>query len=881
MSFVFLFEEAKGMDKSLLGGKGYGLVQMASIGLPVPPGMVITTEACKQYYKTGRPPEGVFDEVKAKLSQIEKKTTKTLGGNDNPLLVSVRSGAPFSMPGMMDTILNLGLNDSVAQRLAQLTGSERFAMDAYRRLIQMYGKVVLGIPGGEFETLLDRRKSGLGVARDAELTASELRLLVQEFKEVLRKKGSEFPQDPWRQLEAAVVAVFRSWDNPRARDYRRFYRIADDLGTAVNIQAMVFGNLGEDSGSGVGFTRDPSVGVKRLYGEYLSGAQGEDVVAGIRTPVSVESLEPKLKAQLEQVATTLEDHFRDMQDYEFTIERGKLYMLQTRNGKRTAQAAVKIAVDMVREGLITKEDAVARFEPADAERLLHRTIDPRASVKPIAKGLNASPGAISGKVVLDTGEAADLGARGVSVILVRPETTPEDIRGVIGAQGILTARGGMTSHAAVVARGMGKPAVVGCSSIRLHPAEGYFETEKGDRVRKGDVITLDGTTGTVMLGEVPTIEPQLTEEFRTLLGWADKMRRLGVYANADDPAAAARARDFGAEGIGLCRTERMFNAPDRLRLMHDMILAETPEAKSAALRKLIPFQLNDFKGIFKEMVGKPVIVRLLDLPLHEFLPEESKLANEIASLKAGRSSGPELQTKEIMLAKVRQLSEHNPMLGHRGCRLAVTFPEMYEVQVEAIVRAALEVRREVGKTAEVFIMLPLISEVEEMVFLRKVVDKAAERTMKEMGERIEYKVGTMIETPRAALTAGKIALHADFFSFGTNDLTQATFAFSRDDVEAKFMAKYLEERILPESPFEVLDATGVGRLIEIAVSDGRKAHPGLEVGICGEHGGEPRSIDFFNRAGLDYVSCSGFRIPVARLAAAQATLAKKKSSSTV
>ncbi len=881
MPFVYMFEEAKGLDKLVLGGKGFGLVEMASIGLPVPPGMVVSTEACKQYYRTGKPPQGIFDEVKAKLSQIERKTGKTLGGKENPLLLSVRSGAPFSMPGMMDTILNLGMNDSVAQRLAQLTGSERFAMDAYRRLIQMYGKVVLGIPGGEFESLLDKRKAGIRVAKDAELPAAELKALVQEFKEVLRKKGSEFPQDPWRQLEAAVVAVFRSWDNPRARDYRRFYKIADDLGTGVNIQAMVFGNLGEDSGSGVGFTRDPSTGVKRLYGEYLADAQGEDVVAGTRTPVSVESLQPKLKAQLQEVASTLEDHFRDMQDYEFTVERGKLYMLQTRNGKRTAQAAVKIAVDMVREGLITEEEAVLRFEPADAERLLHRTIDPKATTKPIAKGLNASPGAISGKVVLDTGEAADLGAKGVKVILVRPETTPEDIRGVIGAQGVLTARGGMTSHAAVVARGMGKPAVVGCSSIKLHPAEGYFETEDGVKVRKGDIITLDGTTGTVMLGEVPTIEPKLTEEFRTLLGWADKMRRLGVYANADDPAAAARAREFGAEGIGLCRTERMFNAPDRLKIMHEMILADTPEAKSAALRKLIPFQLSDFRGIFKEMRGKPVIVRLLDLPLHEFLPEESRLVNEIASLKAGRSAGPEIQMKEKMLAKLRQLSEHNPMLGHRGCRLAVTFPEMYEVQVEAIVRAALEVRREAGATAEVFIMLPLISEVEEMIFLRKVVDAAAERTMKEMGEKIDYKVGTMIETPRAALTAGKIAMHADFFSFGTNDLTQATFAFSRDDVEAKFMAKYLEEKILPESPFEVLDTTGVGRLIEMAVSDGRKAHPGLEVGICGEHGGEPRSIDFFNRAGLDYVSCSGFRVPVARLAAAQATLGKKKSSSTV
>jgi len=561
-----------------------------------------------------------------------------------------------------------------------------------------------------------------------------------------------------------------------------------------------------------------------------------------------------------------------MQDFEFTVERGRLYLLQTRNGKRTAQAAVKIAVDMVGEGLIRKEEAVARLDPDDAEKLLHRTIDPRAQVKPIAKGLNASPGATWGKVVLDTDEAATLGGRGEKVILVRPETTPEDIKGVIASQGVLTARGGMTSHAAVVARGMGKPAVVGCGGLRLHPSEGYFETETGATVRKGEVITLDGTSGTVMLGEVPMVEPQLTPEFKTILGWADEIRRLGVYANADTPEAAKRAREFGAEGIGLCRTERMFNAPDRLRIMQDMISAETMEAKSAALRKLIPFQLNDFRGIFKEMIGKPVIVRLLDLPLHEFLPEEPRLLEEIAAMKKQGQEGAELQRRERLLTKVRQLSEHNPMLGHRGCRLAVTFPEMYDVQVEAIIRAAIEVRRENKDTAEVFIMLPLISEVEEVIFLKKVIDAAAARTMKELGETIEYKVGTMIETPRAALTAAQIAKYAEFFSFGTNDLTQATFAFSRDDVEAKFMAKYLEERILPESPFEVLDATGVGRLVEMAVTDGRKARPGLEVGICGEHGGDPRSIYLCHRAGLNYVSASAFRIPVARLAAARIAL---------
>ena len=881
MPFVHLFEEAKGLDKSVLGGKGYGLVQMAAIGLSVPPGIVITTAACREYYNTGVVPRGLFDEVRAKVSRLEKQTGKSLGSNDAPLLVSVRSGAPFSMPGMMDTILNLGLNDQVVQKLAELTRDERFAFDAYRRLLQMYGKTALGIDAEEFEAILERRKRKSGAVKDAQLGASDLRTLVGEFKDLIRAKGMEFPQGPWKQLETAVVSVFKSWENPRAKEYRRYYRIPDDIGTAVNIQAMVFGNMGEGSGSGVGFTRNPSTGEKKLFGEYLSNAQGEDVVAGIRTPIGIESVEGGLKEQLQQVAKTLEEHFHDMQDFEFTVEKGRLYLLQTRNGKRTAQAAVKVAVDMVNEGLIRKEEAVARIDPLDAERLLHRTIDPKAQVKPIARGLNASPGATWGKVVLDTDEAASLGGKGEKVILVRPETTPEDIRGVIASQGVLTARGGMTSHAAVVARGMGKPAVVGAGGLRLHPDERYFETETGTRVRSGEVITLDGTSGTVMLGEVPTVEPQLTAEFRTLLGWADETRRLGVYANADTPEAAARAREFGAEGIGLCRTERMFNAPDRLRIMQDMISADTMEAKSAALRKLIPFQLNDFRAIFKEMLGKPVIVRLLDLPLHEFLPEEPRLLDEIAEMKGGGKEGPELQRRERLLAKVRQLSEHNPMLGHRGCRLAVTFPEMYEVQVEAIVRAAIEVRRESKETAKVFIMLPLISEVEEVIFLRKVVDEAAARTMRELGEKIDYKVGTMIETPRAALTAGKIAEHAEFFSFGTNDLTQATFAFSRDDVEAKFMAKYLEERILPVSPFEVLDATGVGRLVEIAVTEGRKSHPGLEVGICGEHGGEPRSIEFFNKVGLDYVSCSGFRIPVARLAAAQATIASGKTSSTV
>jgi len=882
MPFAYLFEEAKGLDKFALGGKGYGLVQMASIGLPVPPGMVITTDACREFYRSGRLPPGLRDEVKSKLSEVERRTGRKLGGNENPLLVSVRSGAPFSMPGMMDSILNLGMNDAAAQRIASLTEDERFAMDSYRRFVQMFGKTALGVPGEVFEQLLEERKRRAGASRDGQLQATDFRALVQDFKEAIqRRTGRDLPQDGWTQLTVAVEAVFKSWENPRAKEYRRYYRIPDDLGTAVNIQAMVFGNLGEDSGSGVGFTRDPSTGARRLYGEYLPNAQGEDVVAGIRTPESLELLRPPLRSQLEKVSATLEKHFGDMQDFEFTVENTKLFILQTRNGKRTPQAAVKIAVDMAKEGLIARESAIGRVDPADAEKLLHRTIDPKSQVKPIAKGLNASPGATWGKVVLDTDEAAAIGGKGERVILVRSETTPEDIKGVIASQGVLTARGGMTSHAAVVARGMGKPAVVGAGGLRLNPAEGYFETETGTRVKKGEVITLDGTSGTVMLGEVPTVEPKITSEFKTLLEWADGIRRLGVWANADTPEAAAKAVEFGAEGIGLCRTERMFNAPDRLRIMQEMILSESPEERAAALRRLIPFQLGDFRAIFKEMVGKPVIVRLLDLPLHEFLPAESKLSEEVSAMHRGGLAGPEARTRVRMLEKVRQLSEHNPMLGHRGCRLALTFPQIYEVQVEAIVRAAVEVRRELGRTAEVNIMLPLVSEEREVVVLKRVVEEAAERTLKELGERLELRVGTMIETPRAALTAAKIAAHADFFSFGTNDLTQATFAFSRDDVEAKFMSKYLEEKILPESPFEVLDSSGVGRLVEIAVAEGRKAHPGLEVGICGEHGGEPRSIEFFHKAGLDYVSCSVFRIPVARLAAAQAALGSGRPSATV
>ncbi len=883
MTLVRLFEDAVGLDRFQLGGKGYGLVEMSSIGLPVPPGLIITTEACKQYYsRGGRVPDGLFDELKTKLEHLETRTGRQLGNPSNPLLVSVRSGAPFSMPGMMDTILNLGLNDDTTETLAQKTGNERFALDAHRRFIQMFGKIALGVNGQKFEDILENHKKRLRVKQDVELSPSDLRMIIQEFKEVTRQaSGRDLPQDPWEQLEMAVEAVFRSWSNPRAVEYRRYYKIADDLGTAVTLQQMVFGNMGQDSGTGVGFTRNPSTGEKKLYGEYLKNAQGEDVVAGIRTPDSLDTMAADLKSELAGVAEKLEQHFKEMQDFEFTVENGKFYLLQTRNGKRTAHAAVKIAVDMAGEKLITRDEAIVRINPAEIDQLLHRTVDPNAEVKAIAKGLNASPGAASGIAIFDTDEAAKLGEEGEKVILVRPETTPEDIRGIIRSQGILTVRGGMTSHAAVVARGMGKAAVVGCSSIRLDVDNRYFKTAEGTIVKSGELITINGSTGEVLLGSVPMVEPELTEDFRTLLGWADKSRRLGVWANADTPEMVKKAKEFGAEGIGLCRTERMFNASDRLPIVREMIMADDEDHRKEALRRLVPFQLSDFKAMFKLMSGKPVTVRLLDLPLHEFLPSAEEVVEEMEELRIKHAPPQTMEREARLLTKVHQLSEHNPMLGHRGCRLAITYPEIYEAQTEAIIRAAIETRRELGTTVRVLIMLPLISNVNEMVFLRKHVEVAAERVFNEMEERIDYKVGTMIETPRAALIAGELAKYADFFSFGTNDLTQTTYAFSRDDAEAKFMARYLEDKILSDSPFEVLDTIGVGRLVKVAKEEGRLANPHLEVGICGEHGGEPKSVAFFHETGLDYVSCSAYRIPIARIAAAQSAINKTRTVTTV
>ncbi|MDG6988143.1 MAG: pyruvate, phosphate dikinase [Nitrososphaerota archaeon] len=877
-----LFKDALGGDKFLLGGKGYGLVEMTSLGLPVPPGFVITTDVCKQYYSAGgKVPDGLFEEIRAKVKEVEAQTGKVFGGEGKPLLFSVRSGAPFSMPGMMDTILNLGLNDRTAERMAVLTKNERFAFDSYRRLIQMFGKIAMGADAEDFEQVLEERKKKAGVKMDIELTPEELKDVAEEFKSIIRSQtGKEFPQDPYVQLEMAVEAVLRSWNNDRAKEYRRYYRISESLGTAVNVQAMVFGNFGETSGSGVGFTRNPSTGENRLFGEYLPNSQGEDVVAGVRTPVGIDKMHPNVRAQLQDVAKKLEAHFKDMQDLEFTVEESRLYTLQTRNGKRTAQAAVKIAVDMAKEGLISPRESVARVEPDALEALLHRRLDPSVEDKPVAKGLDASPGAASGEVVFDTDEAAAVGGS-KKIILVRPETTPEDIKGLIAAQAVLTARGGITSHAAVVARGMGKPAVVGCSEIDIFMDEGFFVTKSGERVAKGETVTIDGTTGMVYRGEVKMVDPEPSPELVALLKTADEVRKIGVWANADTPEAAQKASEFGAGGIGLCRTERMFNAPNRLPIVRDMIMSRDEDARKKHLYRLFPFQLSDFKGIFAAMGGKPVVVRLLDLPLHEFLPPLEDLMLDMQSMKEKGAPPEDVARVENMLNRVRQLAEHNPMLGHRGCRLAITYPEIYEMQTKAIVQAAVELDREKKERAKLKVMVPLVSSVEEFSILRKVVESAAEAAFNELGARVGYQVGTMIETPRAALTAGEIAKESDFFSFGTNDLTQTTFGFSRDDVEAKFIPKYIEMGIIPQSPFDSVDVAGVGRLVKLAVEEGRKVDPELEVGICGEHGGDPKSIAFFAEAGLDYVSCSAFRVPVARLAAAHAALSEKTRATTV
>jgi pyruvate,orthophosphate dikinase len=875
--FVYLFEQGNAAMKDLLGGKGANLAEMTLAGLPVPPGFTITTEACTAYYQHGKqiPPE-ILGQVADALQALEQRTGKRLGDAESPLLVSVRSGAVFSMPGMMDTILNLGLNDDTVTGLANLTGNPRFAYDCYRRFIQMFGDVVLGIEHYRFEQIIHDIKETRGVKFDTELAANDWKEAIGKYKQLVeRATGKPFPQDPQEQLRKAIEAVFASWNNQRAIVYRRIHKIPDHLGTAVNVQMMVFGNMGDDSGTGVAFTRNPSTGEKELYGEFLMNAQGEDVVAGIRTPQPISRLKqamPHVYEQFQAICNRLETHYRDMQDIEFTVEKGKLYILQTRNGKRTAHAAVKIAVDLVREGLIDIRDALMRVDPDQVNQILHRRLDPAAKLDMLGKGLPASPGAASGRVVFEADVADRLAAEGAKVILVRPETTPEDIHGIVAAQGVLTSRGGMTSHAAVVARGMGKPCICGCEDIKIDLRKKEFRVPDGRIVREGDVISIDGATGNVLFGEVPLIDPELSPEFKQLLAWADEVRKLRVRANADNPEDAAKAREFGAEGIGLCRTEHMFMAVDRIPIVQEMIMAETDEERVAALDKLLPMQQSDFEGILRAMVGLPVTIRLLDPPLHEFLPNLEELAVELTRLRLDPESDPvKIREKEELLRKVRQLHEFNPMLGHRGCRLGITYPEIYAMQARAIFQAAVRLQEE-GIEVQPEVMIPLVGHVNELKILRELVVQEAEKVMQETGKTFAYTVGTMIEIPRAALTADEIALEADFFSFGTNDLTQTTFGFSRDDAEGKFLHHYVDRKILPDNPFAVLDQTGVGRLIEMASRLGRAKKPGLKMGICGEHGGEKQSIDFCYRTGLDYVSCSPFRVPVARLAAAQATI---------
>jgi len=870
--YVYFFgggkaEGSKDM-KNLLGGKGANLHEMTNLGIPVPPGFTISTESCVHYFKTGRYPEGLKQQVEEAVKRLEELTGKKFGSTENPLLVSVRSGARVSMPGMMDTILNLGLNDDAVKGLAKRTGDERFAYDSYRRFIQMFSEIVMGIPHKVFEELLDKKKKEKGVNLDYELDADALKELVEEYKTKVRElTGKEFPQNPQEQLWMAIEAVFKSWNNKRAIEYRKLHRIPDDWGTAVNVQTMVFGNMGFDSATGVAFTRDPSTGEKVLYGEYLPNAQGEDVVAGIRTPKPISELEkemPEAYKQLVEIFDRLEKHYRDMMDLEFTIEKGKVYLLQTRVGKRSARAEVKIAVDMVKEGLITKEEAIMRVDPKRVEQLLHPMVDPKAPKNVIAKGLPASPGAASGKVIFDSEEAAELAEKGERIILVRDETSPEDIKGMARSKGILTSRGGMTSHAAVVARGIGTPCVVGAEEIEVDYGKEEFRV--GDvTVKKGDVITIDGSTGEVMVGEVPTVDPEFFPEFSELLEWADEFRWIGVRANADTPMDAERARKFGAEGIGLARTEHMFFEGERIYAMQEMILAKTKEEREKALSKLLPMQREDFKGLFKAMDGFPVTIRLLDPPLHEFVPKTEEQIKELSE----RTGIPAEEIK----AKAEALREANPMLGHRGCRLGITYPEITEMQVRAIFEAACEAKKE-GVKVYPEIMVPLVSIKKEIEIQKEIIDRIAREVMEETGIEIEYSVGTMIELPRAALTADEIAEVAEFFSFGTNDLTQTTFGFSRDDV-GKFVPKYIELGLLEEDPFQVLDQRGVGQLVKVGVEKGRGTRPDLKVGICGEHGGEPTSVKFCHRVGMDYVSCSPFRVPVARLSAAQAVIEQK------
>ncbi|MBI4666930.1 MAG: pyruvate, phosphate dikinase [Nitrospinae bacterium] len=852
--------------KNLLGGKGANLAEMCNLSVPVPAGFTISTEACVSYFTNGNKwPAGLDAEMKKNLARLEKVMGKKFGDPKNPLLVSVRSGARASMPGMMDTVLNLGLNDTTITGLIEKNGADRFAWDSYRRFITMFGDVVLNIDRIKFERLLDKRKEEVGAIGDTDLGVDSLKKLVADYKELVQKeRGRPFPQDPVEQLNMSINAVFSSWNNKRAQEYRRLYNIPESWGTAVNVQAMVFGNMGENSGTGVAFTRDPSTGERRFFGEFLFNAQGEDVVAGIRTPLSVEQLGdrvPSAKAELDRIYKKLEKHYRDMLDIEFTVENGILYMLQARVGKRTAEAAVRIAVEMVNEKLITKNEAINRVHPEQLDQLLHETIDPKAKVEVLAKGLPASPGAGVGRVVFNAEEAIEMAGKGEKVVLVRQETSPEDIGGMNAAQGILTATGGMTSHAAVVARGMGKCCVAGVEAIKISEEAGLF-TVGNVAVNRGDWVTLDGSTGRVILGKAPLVKPQLSNEYRTLMAWADNTRKLNVRTNADTPHDARVARDFGAEGIGLCRTEHMFFEGDRIVAVREMILATDVQERQKALNKLLPMQKSDFVGIFEAMEGLPVTIRLLDPPLHEFLPKDD---NDFAAL------AKDLNVSVVDLKhRAGMLHEFNPMLGHRGCRLGITFPEIYDMQARAIFEAACHLSKRGQKVAPE-IMIPLVGHFKELSILRERVEKVAARVMKETGVKLKYTIGTMIELPRAAVTADQIAAYADFFSFGTNDLTQTTFGLSRDD-SGRFLPHYVVAGILPEDPFVAIDQEGVGEMIRIGVTKGRATKPGLKVGICGEHGGEPSSVEFCHRTGFDYVSCSPYRVPIARLAAAQAAL---------
>ena len=883
--WIYLFDEGRTEMKPLLGGKGANVAEMTQAGLPVPPGFTITTEACNAYMEYQQQfPEGMWSQAKVALQDVEAKTGKRFGDIDNPLLVSVRSGAVTSMPGMMDTVLNLGLNDATVEGLAKLSGNRRFALDAYRRFIAMFGHIVMDVPTEKFDRVLERVKTQTTSGRDTDLTEDQLAEIIAAYKRIVftDRHGDEFPQDPYEQLRMSIAAVFDSWNGRRAIEYRRVHRIPDTLGTAVNVQAMVFGNLGWDSGTGVAFTRNPSTGENVVFGEYLLNAQGEDVVAGIRTPQPIAKLAedmPDAYVQLMEITQRLETHYRDMQDIEFTIEQGRLWMLQTRTGKRTGAAAVRIAVEMFDEGVIDRETAVMRVDPNILDQLLHPMVDPNAEVTLLTTGLPASPGAAFGRVVLDPDDAVARAEEGEPVILVRLETSPDDFHGMAVAQAILTARGGMTSHAAVVARGMGTPCVVGAGDISIDQESGYFFAA-GQEIRRGDWITIDGSTGRVLLGQVPTKQPELDEHFQTLMTWADELRHLEVRTNADTGHDATVARNFGAQGIGLCRTEHMFMGEERLAVMREMILASDRASRETALDKLLPIQRQDFLEIFQAMDGLPVTIRLLDPPLHEFLPNYDELQAELYELKLQMLQSSKfsqidallhnIYEKEHLLGQIEQLREANPMLGHRGCRLGIVFPEVTEMQTRAIFEAACKAMSQ-GIVVHPEIMIPLVSADTELASQRAIAGQIAEEVLGAHGMTLDYTIGTMIELPRAALTADRIAQHADFFSFGTNDLTQTTFGLSRDD-SARFLSRYIKDKLLSDDPFQVLDQGGVGQLVQIGTERGRKTKAGLKVGICGEHGGEPRSIAFCHTIGLDYVSCSPFRVPIARLAAAQAAL---------